>query len=176
MAAKRDRQCALALAESRLAKIAAGYPGNRAYQAFAMQDAVGLKALLEQEGYRPVRAVNGATDLEGIPDSPRDGIEVRPALPEHYRATWDAGNKAFRDHWGYSPPTEEDYQAWLGNKAHLHLWQIAWDVATDQVAGQVGTCIDYAEERGVPPADAGGKISVHQRWHRRGLKRSSSAA
>lgn len=166
--------------ERRLAEIAVGHPGDRTktYQAFALQGAAGLAALLEQEGYRPVRYFYQMVrpDLEKIPDFPLpEGIEVRPALPEHYRAIWDAGNEAFRDHWGYSPPTEEDYQAWLGDKAHFqpHLWQIAWDVATDQVAGQVGTYIDYAEneefhrQRGWTEG-----ISVCRPWRRRGLARA----
>lgn len=166
--------------EGRLAEIAADHPTDRpkVYQTFALQGAVGLTALLEQEGYRPVRYFYQMVrpDLEAIPDFPLPaGIEVRPALPEHYRGIWDAGNEAFRDHWGYSPPTEEDYLAWLNDKEHFQpdLWQIAWDVATDQVAGQVGTYIDYAEneefhrQRGWTEG-----ISVRRPWRRRGLARA----
>ena len=62
---------------------------------------------------------------------------MRAALPEHYRAIWEAGAEAFQDHWGYVQPTEEEYQGWLNNTSFFqsHLWQGAWDVASDPVAG-----------------------------------------
>jgi ribosomal protein S18 acetylase RimI-like enzyme len=115
-------------------------------------------------------------DLENIPDFPMpEGFEVRPVLPEHYQAIWDADKEAFRDHWGYSKPTEEDYQAWLVNKTIFQpqLWQIAWDINTNEVAGQVRTFINTAEnekynrQRGYTES-----ISVRRPWRKRGLARA----
>jgi len=96
-------------------------------------------------------------------------------LPEHYRAIWDADTEAFRDHWGFVEPGEEDYQAWLADKTVFQpeLWQIAWDVAQNQVAGQVRTYIDheqnetYHRQRGWTES-----ISVRRPWRRRGLARA----
>jgi hypothetical protein len=54
--------------------------------------------------------------LGDSPDFPLPpGLEVRPVNPEHYRAIWDADVEAFLDHWGYAPPTEDDYQRWLND-------------------------------------------------------------
>jgi GNAT superfamily N-acetyltransferase len=165
--------------ESRLRAIAAAHPAGRSklLQGFASETEVGLAILLEQEGYKPIRYAHDMVrpTLEDIPDFPLpEGLEVRPVLPEHYRAIWEAGAEAFKDHWGYVPPTEEDYQVWLNASFFQpNLWQIAWDVASDQVAGQVGTFINHAEnekysrKRGYTES-----ISVRRPWRRQGLARA----
>jgi mycothiol synthase len=139
---------------------------------------MGLAALLEKNNYKPIRYIVEMVrpDLENIPDFPLpDGLEVRPVLPEHYRAIWDADKEAFRDHWGYAEPTEADYKAWLENKIIFkpELWQIAWDKNTDEVAGQVRTFINTAEnekynrKRGYTEF-----ISVRRPWRKQGLARA----
>ena len=139
---------------------------------------VGLATMLEKNGYKPIRygVQMVRPDLENIPDFPMpEGLEVRPVLPEHYRAIWDADREAFRDHWGYAEPTEEDYKAWLENKIIFkpELWQIAWDKNTDEVAGQVRTFINTAEnekynrKRGYTEF-----ISVRRPWRKQGLARA----
>ena len=166
--------------EQRLRQIAAGHPADRPayFQGFAEEHEVGLAALLMQEGYQPVRYFYQMVrpTLDDIPDYALPaGIEVRPVLPEHYRAIWDADVEASQDHWGFAPPTEEDYQAWLNSKTIFqpHLWQVGWDVASDQVAGQVRTFIDaaqnekYQRQRGWTEF-----ISVRRPWRRRGLARA----
>ena len=142
------------------------------------QGNVGLAAMLEKNNYKPVRYVVEMVrpDLDNIPDFPMpDGLDVRPVLPEHYRAIWDADKEAFRDHWGYSEPGEEEYQAWLDNKTIFQpqLWQIAWDMSTNEIAGQVRTFINTAEnekynrKRGYTEF-----ISVRRPWRKRGLARA----
>jgi GNAT superfamily N-acetyltransferase len=166
--------------ENRLRAIGTAHPPGRPklLQGFASETEAGLAILLEQEGYEPIRYFHQMVrpTLEGIPDFPLpEGLEVRPARPEHYRAIWEAGAEAFQDHWGYVPPTEEDYQGWLNNTSFFqpHLWQVAWDVASDQVAGQVGTFINQAEnekynrKRGYTES-----ISVRRPWRRKGLARA----
>ncbi len=122
-------------------------------------------------GYLMVRP-----DLENIPDFPLpEGLEVRPVRPEHYRAIWDANTEAFRDHWGFAEPTEADYQAWLNDPVIFtpELWQIAWDTATDQVAGQVKGFINQAEnERFNRRRGWCEFISVRRPWRKRGLARA----
>lgn len=139
---------------------------------------VGLATMLEQNGYQPIRygVQMVRPDLENIPDFPMpEGLEVRPVLPEHYRPIWEADTEAFRDHWGYAEPTEVDYQAWLENKIVFQpdLWQIAWDTDTNEVAGQVRTFINAAEnekynrQRGYTEF-----ISVRRPWRKQGLARA----
>jgi len=70
-----------------------------------------------------------------------EGLEVRPAHPDHYRAVWDAWEEAYRDHWGYSPRTEKDFVAWQTSRLFQpDLWKVAWD--GEDVAGLVLNCID----------------------------------
>jgi GNAT superfamily N-acetyltransferase len=166
--------------EARLGEVAAEHQADRPkfFQAFADMSAAGLVALLESEGYAPVRYGYEMVrpSLDDIPDFPLpDGFEIRPALPEHYRAIWDADIEAFLDHWGHTTRTEEDYQGWLENKSFFQpdLWQIAWHVSTNEVAGQVQTFINKAENekyhrrRGYTEG-----ISVRRPFRRRGLARA----
>jgi GNAT superfamily N-acetyltransferase len=104
-----------------------------------------------------------------------EGLEVRRVLPEHYRQIWDAANEASRDEWGFVERSEEDYEAWLVDTTTFQpdLWQVAWDIPTNQVAGQVRTYIDheqnklYNRQRGWTEF-----ISVRRPWRRRGLARA----
>jgi mycothiol synthase len=173
-------QAILRWVEGRLREIANGHPPEveKYFLSLAEQGETDLAALLEKNGYRPERYGLDMVrpDLENIPDYPLpDGLEVRPVLPEHYRAIWEADTEAFRDHWGFVEPSEEDYQAWLVDTTVFQpdLWQIAWDTATDQIAGQVRTYIDreqnklYHRLRGWTEF-----ISVRRPFRRRGLARA----
>ena len=93
--------------ERRLREIAGGHPTEveKFFLSLAEQGERDLAALLEQNGYQPARYGFEMVrpDLENIPDPPLpEGLEVRPVLPEHYRAIWEADSEAFRDHWGSS--------------------------------------------------------------------------
>ena len=173
-------QAMLGWVEGRLREIASSHPTEveKYFLSIAEQGETDLAALLEKNGYQPVRygLEMVRPDLENIPDTPLpEGLEVRPVLPEHYRAIWDADTEAFRDHWGFIEPSEEEYQAWLGDRTTFQpeLWQVAWDLATDQVAGQVRTYIDhqqnklYHRQRGWTEF-----ISVRRPYRRRGLAKA----
>lgn len=166
--------------ENRLRTMAEAHSmlGQGLLETFVDDASIGLAMMLEKNGYRPMRYFFEMVrpNLENIQDFPMPkGLELRPVLPEHYRAIWDADQEAFRDHWGYSKPTEEDYQAWVGNKTIFQpqLWQVAWDVNIDQIAGQVRTFINTAEndkykrQRGYTEF-----ISVRRPWRKRGLARA----
>ena len=165
--------------EARLRHIAAGHDAARPkfLQGFATQGNRHQAALLEANDYQPVRHFHLMVrpTLDDIPNFPLPaGLELRPAQTEHYRAIWDADIEAFRDHWGVAQPTEKDYRDWLADKRLFQpeLWQVAWDTATNAVAGQVRTYIDHAENehfgrrRGYTEF-----ISVRRPWRRRGLAR-----
>ncbi len=166
--------------ENRLRTVASEHPAEEAkfFQAFLSESEVGLAAMLEKEGYQPIRYgwEMLRPTLDDIPAYPLpEGVELRPVLPEHYRAIWDASDEAFRDHWGYVQPSEEDYQNWLNDKIVFQpdLWQIAWDIESNEVAGQVRTFIDHAvnekynRKRGYTEF-----ISVRRPWRKRGLARA----
>ncbi|NLG98660.1 MAG: GNAT family N-acetyltransferase [Chloroflexi bacterium] len=163
--------------ENRLREIAAAHPPEveKAFQVFTTHGQVGLRALLEQEGYRPIRYFHEMVrpDLENIPDLPLpEGLEVRPVLPEHYRAIFDALQEAFQDHWSPSVQQEEDFKQWVEDPDFKpELFQVAWD--GDQVAGMILNFIDegeneeYSRKRGYTE-----DICVRRPWRRRGLARA----
>ena len=166
--------------EGRLREIAAGHPPEieKYLLSFVTQGETYLAAMLEETGYQPARYLFDMLrpDLENIPDPPiPQGLEVRPVLPEHYQAIWDADIEAFRDHWGFTEATEEDYQGWLADTTTFQpeLWQVAWDVATNQVAGQVRTFIDHEQNKLYDRRRGWTEfISVRRPFRRRGLARA----
>ncbi len=174
------RRAMLRWLEARLRHVAADHPveAPKTFYTFTPPKAADMATLLLAEGYRASRYYNKMTRSlsDPIPDYPMpDGLELRPVLPEHYRAIWDADNEAFRDHFGHSEAQEESYLEWLEDKVIFkpELWQVAWDVETDEIAGQVRTFIDplenetYGRNRGYTEF-----ISVRRPYRRRGLARA----
>ena len=165
--------------EARLRQIAAEHnaPGEKFFQTFVTDAETARLALLEQMGYAPVRhgfdMVRDLSQPVAVTPLP-EGIEVRPALPEHYRAVFEADAEAFRDHWGYVQPTETNYQGWInGHLFQPHRWQVGWDIATNQVAGMVQNFVNETENeqfqrrRGYTEG-----ISVRRPWRKHGLARA----
>ena len=107
-------------------------------------------AFAEAMGYKPIRyhfEMRRPLDAP-IPDVPLpDGLEVRPVLPEHHRAIWNADEEAFRDHWDHAVSTEDDFTKFFADPdIDTSLWQVAWD--GDEVAGLVINGIyPYENER-----------------------------
>lgn len=167
----------LAWTEARLTRIAAGHNHNskKVLQTEAMESQVGAVALYEKYGYQPARFefFMRRPVSDPIPEAPMPaGLQVRPATPYHYRLIWDAMQEAFRDHWGFTPEGEQNYQAWQAESSFQpDLWKVAW--AGDQVAGMVLNFIDHAENedlhrlRGYTEG-----ISVRRPWRKIGLARS----
>jgi mycothiol synthase len=164
-------------AEQRARELEAGQESEApAYlSSFAYSSMVSTENLLKADGYEPVRySFDMQTpDLDHIPEVPMpEGLEVRPAKPEHYRAVWEATTEAFRDHWGAGEPEEEDFDRWLNHPMiQPDLWVVAWD--GDQVAGSILNYINHEFN-----ARAGRKlgytetISVRRPWRRRSLARA----
>jgi ribosomal protein S18 acetylase RimI-like enzyme len=127
---------------------------------------------LRANGYEPARYFFEMVRplQEPIPYHPLpDGLEVRPALPEHYRQILEASDEAFQDHWGHVPLTENMIQDWMESpEFQPELWQVAWE--GDHVAGMVLNYIRHDEnkrfnrKRGYTE-----DISVRRPWRRRRL-------
>jgi len=165
--------------EKRLVEIAAAHPPDleKTFQVNVTQFQKGTAIMLEWSGYQPARYFYEMLrpTLGDIPEIPLpDGLEIRPALPDHYPAIWKSVDETSQDEWGYKKPTEEDYQEWLASP-HFQpdVWQVAWDITTDQVVGHVLTFIDQDEnkqfnrKRGYTEG-----IGVDRSWRRRGLARA----
>jgi mycothiol synthase len=164
-------------AESRSIEIAAGQETDRprVLDAFAPGKDAEFVEAYERRGYVAVRRGFEMVrpDLVGIPDVPLPhGLEIRPVLPEHMRAIYDASTEAFRDHWGGWDDSEERWQHFIADPlADASLWRVAWD--GDQVAGQVRSYVD-AETNARTGRLTGWteSISVRRPWRRRGLARA----
>jgi GNAT superfamily N-acetyltransferase len=163
--------------ERRLREIAAEHPDSaiKWFQNDHNDVQVDVAALLKGNNYEPVRWGYEMTRPIGdpVPEAPMPaGLEVRLVKKEHYRLIHEAANEAFRDHWGHSESTEEDYQRWLA-WPHINpkLWKVAWD--GDQVAGMVlnwsnpEETKEYGRKRGWTDP-----ICVRGPWRRHGLARS----
>jgi mycothiol synthase len=132
----------------------------------------GAIALLESEGYQPVRygfmMVRPLADPipeVGLPA----GLEIRPVVPADHRRIWDADTEAFRDHWEAAERTEEDFVGWFSIPGiDTSMWRVAWD--GDEVAGSVMNFI-FPEENEKLGVSRGwlSHISVRRPWRRRGL-------
>ncbi len=177
---KRIGTALLAWAQERLRTIAAAHPADapRSLTTFVSDSAPGTETLLKKDGYRPLYHSFGMErpSLENIPEFPLPaGLEVRPVQPQHYRTIWQADQEAFRDHRNFSPGSEEDYQGWLTDTTTFmpELWQIAWDVETDQIAGQVRSFINHARnEKFQRKLGWTEFISTRRPWRGRGLARA----
>lgn len=171
-------------AEARLCAIAAERQEDSALlQMMAEDTAYGRVALAERNGYHPVRYFYfmQRAPLDNLPDAPLPAsVELRPARPEHLRAIWEAKEEAFADHGsayaepGHLASTEADYQRWVNDPYHdLRLWQIAWAVDADAIAGlSLNSIIEddntrYGFRRGWINS-----LGVRRAWRGRGLARA----
>ncbi len=164
--------------ENRLAEVAKSHPGGtRCFQVNATQYQQGAAIMLQRAGYQPIRYFYEMVrpTLDDIVEFPLpEGLEVRPVIPEQYPDLWKNTVETSKDEWGYSEPSEDDYQEWLVSPHFQpHLWQVAWDVATNQVVGSVLTFIDEGEnkQRGRKRGYTEG-IGVDRSWRRRGVARA----
>ena len=166
-------------AEARSRAIAAALPADRpaTFGAFLNEETPRHVAVLEVRGYRGVRFFFGMVrpTLDNIPDLPLPvGVEVRPVLPVHLRAIFDAEVAAFAGHWGAG--TEDGGEdRWLGFRDEplneYSLWQVAW--AGETVVGMVRPYINLLdlEVLGVRRGWCE-NISTHADWRGRGIAKA----
>jgi mycothiol synthase len=169
----------LAWLEQRQRSLALERPGAAGYAhySFVTQGETARAVLLQKAGYRPARHFFKMVrpNLEEIEELALPlGLELRPVRPEHYRAIYDAHMEALHSVWGFTPPAASDYDVWLNRKAFQpHLWQVAWDVESDEVAGQVKPFIDDVYNRAFVRRRGWTEfISVGEKWRRRGVARA----
>jgi mycothiol synthase len=164
--------------ESRIQEIAATHPVevNKYFQNDHNDEQIGVAALLKANAYEPIRwGYEMIRPIEALlPEAPLpEGLEVRPVTEDHYPAIFWADNEAFRDHWGHSESTEEEYQRWLADPIIFkpELWKVAWD--GNEVVGMVRNFLnekenqEYGRQRGYTEF-----ICVRRPWRRRGLAKS----
>ncbi len=162
---------------SRLREIAAEHADapEKFFETWLNDNNAAAAALIRGAGFEPITysATMVRPTVDDLPDHRLpDGLEIRPVRDEDLRTIWEADVEAFRDHWGFSEPTEESYQRFLTYPYNdPTLWKIAWD--EEGVAGQVKSFIDtaqndeYQRKRGWTEA-----ISTSRRWRRRGVAKA----
>jgi ribosomal protein S18 acetylase RimI-like enzyme len=169
-------QAMISWCETRLRNIAADHPqdSKRFFQTDSNSMKPGFSKVLETLDYKAIRFfIEMSRSLENIPAANLpEGIEVRKVREQDTRKIWNASIEAFRDHWGYSQPTEEDYLSFKGSKYwQPHLWQVAWD--GDEVVSSVMNYIDHDHnkrhnrKRGWTET-----ISTRREWRRRGIAKA----
>ena len=149
-----------------------GPENPRYFETFVFDTETGRDALLKREGYSPARVEHfmrrPLSEPIDIPPMP-EGLEVRQVSRAQARAVWDAATEAFRDHWNFVEPSEQEYQGFVeGRTFDPSLWMVAWD--GEQVAGSVQNFVDeeenreYGRRRGYTEG-----ISVRRAYRKRGL-------
>lgn len=158
--------------ESRATEIASTHPpGDKRLLAWG-DEATSRPEMLRRRGYEACRyeAYLVRPHLDDIPDRKLpSGLEVRPVEDSHLRTIWEADIEAFRDHWGYIEPTEEDWAAWRDDPNwDPSLWRVAW--SGHRVVGQVRSYIDPIEnERHARRRGWTENISTARDWRGRGI-------
>ncbi len=166
--------------ERRQRVIASTHPeaAQNLFNVFVTQSETGRAVMLERAGYRPARYFFCMVrpDLVAIADFPLPpGIEIRPVLPEHYRAVWETDEEVFASHWGRRRAVDGEYETWLASSEMFQpaLWQVAWDVEANCIAGQTRPYIDNACNREFGRLRGHTEfIVVREPWRRRGLARA----
>jgi mycothiol synthase len=162
--------------QGRLSEISQEHPqdSQRFFQTYSSSFKPAYNAILESLGYEPARYfIEMSRSLEDIPEAELpDGITTRPVPQEDWGAVWKASVEAFRDHWGYTQPTDEDYQSYKTSKYFQpDLWQVAWD--GDRVVSSVMNYIEedynqkFKKQRGWTE-----NISTLKPYRRRGIARA----
>jgi mycothiol synthase len=162
--------------ERRLEKIAQEHPqdSKRYFQTYNNAHKTAHNEILLSQGYEAARfSIEMSRLLDEIPEAELpDGIEVHPVRDEDTCKIWRASVEAFRDHWGFSEPKDEDYISYKGSKYFQpDLWQVAWD--GDEVVSSVMNYIEhdynqkYHRKRGWTE-----NISTRREWRRRGIARA----
>ena len=167
----------LRYAEDKCRAIAQTMPTDvkKQFRIWKKKKAVDYIRFMQANGYQIERYFNSMErpiDLPLVEHPLPPGVEIRPVEPEHYRKIWDAAWEAFKDHWGYTPPTEEMYQVSITDRYFQpHLWKVAWE--GDQVCGVVHNFYDeeenrmYNRKRGYTE-----DISVGRQWRGQGVAKA----
>ena len=155
-------------------------PSGGAFFQGGAQGDPGADALFTGSGYEAIRFGYEMVrpNLDPIVDAPLpEGLEIRPVTEDQLPQIWDAAVEAFRDAWGFTEPTEGDYEVFVKDpiQGDRSLWRIAWE--GEQVAGQVRGFINedenarFGQKRGWVE-----NISVRRPWRKRGLARALIAS
>lgn len=127
---------------------------------------VPVRNLLEQNGFSIVRSTwRMEIEMEQTPPEPLlpEGIIIRAFVPgQDERATFEANDEAFRDHWGHVPGNYNEWLCWAIEREDFDpsIYFLACD--TDSMAG-VSLCLQK------PALGWVDDLSVRRPWRHRGV-------
>jgi GNAT superfamily N-acetyltransferase len=167
----------LAWGEARAREIAADQPADRPlWHGADYWDAdPGVAELLRRHGYSAARTFFTMIrpDLDAIPEAPApEGFEIRPVDERQFRDIFEAGGKAFRDHWGSVQEDEASFERFVSDpRTDSSLFVVGY--AGNEVAGAVLNVIDDVEN-GMFDRRQGllDSVFVRRPYRRRGLGRA----
>jgi mycothiol synthase len=130
-------------------------------------------ALFEQHGFQHVRSMYRMRRYFSQPiptiDLP-EGITLRLWSPDLDRATFEAFNEAFRDHWGVAPLPEQIWQMWFTGHPHFRPDLSRLAMEGDQL---VGFCLNkvHVEQNQAIGIQEGWieEVGVLRPWRKRGI-------
>jgi mycothiol synthase len=130
-----------------------------------------LEHIVRARGYRNVRA-SYTMEIELAEEPPGAGGTVAGIALRPYRAgideraTYDAQEEAFEDHWDHTPQTFETWREFGVKQTNFDpsLWFLAWD--GEDV---VGLSLNFLERSGDPGYGWVGTVGVRRAWRRRGI-------
>ncbi len=134
---------ALRYFEAHVSEMRQACPAEEAiYKIFVNETDTYWVGQLESAGYTCMAAHANMVrpNLEDIPDHPLpQGIQIRPAAPEHLREIYEAYRDAFREHIHGTDPSDEDFEEWshADYLSDRSLWVVAWDVQAERIAGVI---------------------------------------
>jgi ribosomal protein S18 acetylase RimI-like enzyme len=168
---------AMRWAEQRAVESAGANPhdGSTHLQSWADERERETVADLEAAGYRVAETYAEMTRSlrDPITDHPLPAaLEIRPVGEKDRRRVWEADQEAFRDHVGFSPGTEEDYQEFAGRRImDPALWKVAFD--GDEIAGQVLNYVDDEENSALDRKRGWTEwITTQRAWRGKGLAKA----
>lgn len=162
--------------EARIQEIAAASGVPATYiETFLIEADQGAESLARELGYTPFAydVLMVRPNLDDIPEAKLpEGLVVRTARDDEMRKVWEADVEAFRDHIGFTEPTEDDFKRFMSYPDQdPSLWRIAWD--GDEIASQVRSFIPEEENRDLNRKRGYTEdISTRRPWRRKGVARA----
>jgi len=158
--------------QGRIREIAAEHPADapKMFGANASETEADTLKLIDKQGYAKVWS---SLEMEFTDFSKVEGI----TLPEGYelktveseddkRKVYEANKQVYKDTWGDTPASEEDYQEFLEQSPDTSLWRVAWQ--GDKIAGFVLSNVDKGRAEVT-------QVSVLPDFRRQGLGRALMA-
>jgi mycothiol synthase len=159
--------------QARLLEVYPPTSGRASFTTMLRDTQIGAAALVERDGYRPVRYSFAMVrpDLENIGsvDLP-SGIASRPVERDEAPRIFAAMDEAMRDEWSWSPLDAAKIAAAAGHPlfGQTDIWKVAWE-GSEPVGGVLGWIDEVENEQQGRRRGYTEGIWVRRQWRGRGI-------